>query len=72
MFLNSCGTCLSESNNSTDSQITIATPPLSTTDWTPAVASYAINGGAAVPVWSDYFRNNRPPGTIDIGAVEAP
>ena len=72
MFLNSCGACLTQSNNSTDSQITIASPPISTTDWAPASASYAIGGGVTVPVWSDYYRNSRPLGTLDIGAVEVP
>lgn len=72
MFLNGCGACLSQSNNSTDSQITIASPPVSSTDWTLTAASYAINAGTATPAWSDFYLKTRPLGAIDIGAVELP
>ena len=65
-------------NNSTDYQVKnvspllTATPPLLITDWTPTTGSYANNVGAAVPVWSDLYLNQRPQGVIDIGAVETP
>lgn len=67
------------SNNSTNYQIKntsplfAATPPKLISNWMVLTGSYAINGGATVPVWSDYFLNTRPQkGVIDIGAVERP
>ena len=65
------------SNNTSDSQVKTASslfttsPPVTAADWIPAAGSYAINGGTAVPVWSDFFRTSRPQnGLFDIGAVE--
>jgi hypothetical protein len=67
------------SNNSTNSQITstnplfTATPSTTISNWMITAGSYAINSGATVPVWSDFFGNVRPKnGVIDIGAAEAP
>ncbi|MBI4937976.1 MAG: PKD domain-containing protein [Nitrosomonadales bacterium] len=48
-------------------------PPSFLVNFVPAAGSYAINGGAIVPVWSDFFRNDRPQKAImDMGAAEAP
>lgn len=65
--------------NSSDAQIA-STPPLFTngsgtfsltTDFTVGAGSYAVNAGAAVPVFSDLFRTLRPQAAvIDIGAAE--
>jgi hypothetical protein len=68
---------VSASNNSSDSQVIstsplfTATPPAIAADWKPTARSYAINGGTAVPVWSDFYRTSRPQnGVIDMGAAE--
>ncbi len=71
-YINAGITGLTQSNNSTTAQINSLAPPILITNWTPLAGSYAINGGATVPVWSDFYRNNRPQGVIDIGAVEVP
>ena len=62
-------------HNSTGVQINNSSPQFNTTspDWKLLAGSYAINGGATVPVWSDFYGNRRPQNSaIDIGAVEAP
>ena len=40
------------------------------TNWAVSSGSYAKNTGADVPVWSDFFGNNRVNGSMDIGAFE--
>jgi len=77
MFVNGCGACLTQSNNSTDAQVKNTSPnfstmpPVAPSDFRPATGSYTINGGTGVPVWSDFFRTIRPQhGVVDIGAVE--
>ena len=79
LFTNSGAKNVSVSNNSTNSQIKntsplfSSTPPILISDWSPKVGSYAINAGATVPVWSDFYLNNRPQhNMIDIGAIELP
>jgi hypothetical protein len=74
-----CPACYTASNNSSDPQVKnvsprfAATPPALLTDWIPTAGSYAINGGTAVPVWSDFFRTNSPRDeVIDVGAVKSP
>jgi hypothetical protein len=66
------------SNNSSDTDI-LLTPafigavPVAPADFRLGIASYAINAGAAVPVFSDLFRLDRPAsGATDLGAVERP
>jgi len=43
-------------------------PPATPSEWRPAGRSYAIGGGAAVPVWKDFF-NTAQPKPRDMGAV---
>jgi hypothetical protein len=77
MLVNNCGACLTQSNNSTDAQVKstspnfTAMPPVAPSDYRP-VSGYAIGGGTAVPVWSDFLLQSRPQGVIDLGAVEVP
>jgi hypothetical protein len=77
MLVNNCGACLTQSNNSTDAQVKSTSPnfasmpPAAPSDFRP-VSGYAIGGGTAVPVWSDFLLQSRPPGTIDMGAIEVP
>jgi hypothetical protein len=77
MLVNNCGACLTQSNNSSDAQVkntspNFATmPPVVPSDYRP-VASYAVGGGTAVPVWSDFLLQGRPQGVIDMGAIEVP
>lgn len=47
-------------------------PPMKPADFKPGKGSYAIGSGASVPVWSDFFMQNRPQGGIDLGAIELP
>lgn len=74
MLVNNCGACLTQSNNSTDSQVKnasplfLTTPPILNTDWKVTSTSYAIGSGAAVPIWSDFFLTPQP-ATRDLGAV---
>ncbi len=44
------------------------TPPAAPLTWRPAAGSDAIDAGASVPVWSDFFMAPRT-GTYDLGAV---
>jgi hypothetical protein len=60
------------SNNSTDVQMKstppgFITPPTQLSDWKPT-SGYAIGGGAAVPVWDDFFLKPRT-NPMDMGAV---
>lgn len=63
-------------NNSSDIQLFgtspnfVVTPPVALTDYNLTPGSYAIGGGSAVPVFSDFFRVTRPVGVIDIGGTE--
>ncbi len=60
-----------ESNNTVDGHMSpnfSATPPVALTDWQPATGSYAIGGGAIVPVIDDFFNNVRT-GAANMGAV---
>jgi len=41
-------------------------------DFTLGLGSNALNQGAAVPVFSDFFRLSRPNGGFDLGAMERP
>jgi hypothetical protein len=68
----SSGATWTASSNSTDSQIKSAapgftTPPVALTDWKPT-SGYAVGSGEAVPVWDDFFQNQRS-GTYSLGAV---
>jgi len=78
MLVNNCGACLTQSNNSSDAQVKNTSPnfstmpPVAPSDYTPLAGSYAIGGGASVPVWSDFLLQSRPQGVIDMGAVEVP
>ncbi|MEK7705859.1 MAG: choice-of-anchor Q domain-containing protein [Myxococcota bacterium] len=69
-------TGLTASSNSTTAQITASPLFAGTADPTgfvPGAGSYAIDAGATVPVWSDFFGTSRPQnGTPDLGAVEGP
>jgi len=65
------------SNNSTNAQVQISPAfvgPMSTpAGFEVQAGSYAINTGASVPVFSDYFRRVRPQnGNFDRGAMETP
>ena len=77
-YFNAGITGLTQSNNSTASQINTPNPSLfigrtNPAGLTPRTGNYAINNGAPVPVWSDFFRNIRSQnGVIDIGAIESP
>jgi hypothetical protein len=65
-------------NNTTAAGILVSPGFLGLTPVVPAdfvlgAASPAINAGATVPVFSDFFRLNRPQGVaIDVGASEGP
>jgi hypothetical protein len=65
-------------NNTTDAGILLSPgflglAPVVPADFALGAASSAINAGAAVPVFSDFFRRERPQGgAVDIGAVEGP
>jgi hypothetical protein len=65
-------------NNTTDAGILLSPVFLGLTPVLPAdfdlgAASSAINAGTAVPVFSDFFRRNRPlNGVVDVGASEGP
>lgn len=70
---------LVQSNNSTNTQIKntfpgwVSATPAVPADFGLTAGSYANNTGASVPVWSDFFRSNRPQsGVIDMGAIERP
>jgi CHRD domain/FG-GAP-like repeat/PKD domain len=66
---------LTQSNNSTDSQIGLTDPLfMSTSPFNPANArplsgSYAIGAGTSVPVWSDFFLSPWS-SSYDLGAVQ--
>ena len=78
MLVNNCGACLTQSNNSSDAQVLNTSPnfaaasPVTPSDYRPIVGSYAMGGGSAVPVWSDFLLQSRPQGLRDMGAIEAP
>jgi hypothetical protein len=63
-------------NNTTDAGILLSAGFLAPTPVVPAdfvlgAGSSAINAGATVPVFSDFFRRERPQGgAVDVGAVE--
>jgi hypothetical protein len=65
-------------NNTTDTGILLSPGFLGLTPVVPAdfdlgAASSAVSAGAAVPVFSDFFRRDRPQGgAIDLGAAEGP
>ena len=69
-----------QSNNSTDAQMKNTNPFIGPIPGNPTPAdlrltsgSYGLNTGAAVKVFSDFFRTSRPQnGVMDIGAVEGP
>jgi hypothetical protein len=69
------GASYTASNNTPDANIGgvspnfTTTPPLTYADWKPAVGSYAIDAGAIVPVYDDFFGIQRT-GTPDMGAVQ--
>ena len=71
------GTAVIE-NNTTDAGILVSPRFLSPTpvvpvDFVLGAGSPAIDAGAAVPVFSDFFRHDRPQGgAIDLGATEGP
>jgi hypothetical protein len=65
-------------SNTTDAGILVspvfagATPAVPA-DFVLGAASPAVNAGTAVPVFSDFFRHDRPKGgAVDLGAMEAP
>ncbi|MEK7705821.1 MAG: MopE-related protein [Myxococcota bacterium] len=74
MFVNSCGACLTASNNSSDAQVQGTSPNFSSTafvnpaDFSIGGGSYAISAGIAVPVWSDFFLVPQT-SARDLGAV---
>lgn len=79
MVNNTSASKFSASNNSTISQMKSVLPFASADPVVPAgfnlsAGSYALSNGGSVPVWSDFYFNDRPqsgvPGTIDMGAVE--
>lgn len=73
MIKNACGSCLTQSNNSTAAQIKFNSPFAVAAPTTPTqfkAANYSINAGKVVPTWSDFFMTNI--GTAirrDLGAV---
>ena len=58
-------------NPGTNPNFTSATPSVPA-DFVIQTTSYAKNAGFSVPVFSDFFGNPRPQGTIDIGFSEIP
>jgi hypothetical protein len=76
-LLSGSGTGLVASNNSSDAQVRSSPgfasgSPASPADFRLVAGSYAANAGAAVPVYSDFFRQARPQGGFDLGAAERP
>lgn len=79
MFRNACGGCLTQSNNSSNAQVKFNAPfavarPVNPIDF--KAAGYALGGGTAVPVWSDFFLSGGSSGATltagtrrDMGAV---
>jgi PKD repeat protein len=66
------GTATIQSNSVLASPGFLGPTPLVPADFVPGPASPAVNAGTAVPVFSDFFRHDRPQGgAIDLGAVEA-
>ena len=65
-------------NNTTDAGILdspgfVGLTPVVPADFALGAASSAINAGTAVPVFSDFFRLDRPQGgAFDLGAAERP
>ena len=65
-------------NNTTNAGIVLSPgflglTPVAPVEFVLGAASTAIDAGAAVPVFSDFFRHDRPQGgAIDLGAVERP
>jgi hypothetical protein len=56
----------------TSPSFTSATPSIPA-DYVIGAGSYASHAGVTLPVFSDFFRSSRPPGSaMDIGAVKAP
>jgi len=76
LIVNTGATGVTSGGNSSDPQIGgtspnfVITPPTALTDYNLTPGSYAIGGGVAVPVFSDFFGVTRPAGAIDIGATE--
>ena len=66
-------TIITQSNNSTDSQVLntdpkLTYPPNTIAKWKPAAGSYSIGAGASVPVYEDFNLVSWPT-TWDIGAI---
>ena len=55
--------------NHTTNPLFTATPPVTLADWKPATGSYAINGGASVPVLRDFNNASRYGAGNHMGAV---
>lgn len=60
-------------SNSTDAQMKstppgFVTPPIALTDWRPT-SGYAIGSASPVPVWDDFFANQRSSSTYSMGAI---
>ena len=67
---------MSNNSSDTDALLTpgfVAAAPVAPADFSLGAASYAVNAGAAAPVFSDLLRQDRPQdGAMDLGAVERP
>jgi hypothetical protein len=79
IVLSNSGVNTTASNNSSNAQAKSTSPnfiiglPAVPVDFRIQLGSYAENAGISVPVFSDFFRINRPLGSaIDLGAVERP
>lgn len=74
LYVNGCGACLTQSNNSSNAQVGNTNPlftsvsPFTPTNAKPTAGSYAIGSGVAVPVWSDFFLTPQT-GTRSLGAI---
>jgi len=72
------GSGLDQANNSSDSEIQLTDPlfvgpTTSPAGFVPNLGSYAINSGAPVPVFLDFFGVTRPQNSMfDLGATERP
>lgn len=73
MVKNACGACLTQSNNSTPSQIMLNLPFSVATPTSPTqfkAAGYPVGAGRTVPSWTDFFLTNLSTVTRrDMGAV---
>jgi hypothetical protein len=81
LYDSGCGSgCFTSSNNSSDydvkhtSPLFAATPPVLITDWKLQTGSYSftiVGTPIPAPVWSDFFRADRPAsGSVHMGATE--